>query len=480
MKLLAIDAGASGGKAILGEFTDKLHLTEVRRFPNAMIEVDNRRRWDVDALFKEVVECIAAVPDADSVGISTWGVDYGYIGPDGTLLDKSFAYRDSRTEETVPIVHGKISFEKLYSITGIQHMPINTIYQVADDLESRPDLVESADKLLMMPELLGYMLTGVPVAEYTNASTSGMLDAATRQWSGEILDAIGFPSGLLAEISQPGEIKVHLKKEIAKQTGSKAGFIFTACHDTASAVAAIPLDRADSAYISSGTWSLIGQEIDGPILTDEARDANLTNEGGVGGKIRFLKNVTGLWIIQELQRVWKNDGYDYSFDRICELASEAPAFQALLNPDDPSFVSPDDMSMAIAEYRTLNGQPIPEGMGGVARCVFESLAVAYRRIILELENVTGRRVQELNVVGGGCNNPLLCKLTANACEVPLVAGPAEASAIGNILVQAISHGIVKDIEEGRRLIAESVKPVKYTPDSDDRWIESAKRFEKLV
>jgi rhamnulokinase len=478
LKFLAIDIGASGGKAIVGEFErEKLSVREVRRFPNGFIEVDGHKRWDIMRLFDEVVACIAAAPDADSVAIDAWGVDYGYIGAGGSVPEMPFAYRDNRTERSIPQVHGKIPFDRLYSISGIQHLPFNTIYQVADDLESRPEIVNSSKNLLMIPELLAYLLTGEPVAEYTSASTSGMLDARTRDWSPEILKAVGFSSGQLAGIVMPGELRVPLKKGITDITGSKASFVYTACHDTGSAVAGIPAAGNDWAYISSGTWSLVGMELDEPILNDKAREANFTNEGGAGGKIRFLKNVTGLWIIQELQRVWKEDGCDRSIETICTDAAKAPAFQSLINPDDPIFVAPFDMTVAIADFRTRTMQPIPEGMSGVARCVFESLALACRRVVSKLEDLTRQKIRRLHVVGGGSRNTLLCQMTADACNVPFIAGPAEATAVGNILIQAISHGVIKDLGQGRRLVADSFESQEYTPSGDPAWVDAAGRFE---
>ncbi len=482
MKLLAIDIGASGGRAVLGDFsTPQLRLSEVYRFPNSFVEVRGHKHWDILRLLRETKECLRrAGPDVVSMGIDTWGVDYGYVGADGDLMGLPFAYRDARTANAIERVHEKIPVSKLYSITGIQHLPFNTIYQIADDVAARPWLVERSHKLLMMPELLSYLLTGECVAEYTNASTTALLDASKRCWSDEVLETIGFPGDRLARIVQPGEVQVPLAREIAQETGSQTRLVYPACHDTGSAVAAVPAQGEDWVYISSGTWSLMGMELPTPILTEEASAHNFTNEGGVAGTIRFLSNVMGLWIIQELRRGWVREDRDLGFSIICGKAEAAPAFGSLINPDHPSFMAPDDMGEAIANFCQHTGQPVPEGVGPLARCVFESLALAYARVLGQLRDVTGRTVERLYVVGGGSQNALLCQMTADACQLPLSAGPAEATALGNLLMQAIVQGDLSNMLQGRRLIAFSFPPVEYFPAQAERWEETTDRFERLT
>jgi rhamnulokinase len=476
VKLLAIDIGASGGKAVLGEPAgDRLEIREIRRFTNGFVDINGHKHWNILSLLDEVKACLLAVPDADSVGIDTWGVDYGYVDSDGDILGLPFAYRDARTESAVGIVHAAIPFEKLYELTGIQHLPFNTIYQIADDLVSRPWLVENADKLLMIPELLGCLLTGEKFGEYTNASTSGLLDVNERTWSKEILDAIGFPIDHLPKLIHPG--KIPLSEQIAKETGSHASFCYVACHDTASAVAGIPVETAPGnwAYISSGTWSLVGMELDHPIVSNVAREANFTNEGGVGGKIRFLKNVTGLWILEELRREWQLKGERVDFDTIIAAAEKAPTFRSIINPDHVSFVAPDNMRDVIREYCRESGQTIPDGIGPLSRCVFESLAMAYNRKIEKLSEITGLIIDRIHVIGGGSRNQLLCQMTADACGIPVIAGPVEAASIGNILVQAISNGLIDDIGEGRRLIKSVVELKSYEPMNHNLWEKVEKK-----
>jgi len=479
MRLLAIDIGASSGKAVLGDFSGStLKTKEVRRFSNGFIEVNGHKHWDILRLFEEVKECLRAAPEADCVGVDAWGVDYGYVGRDGDLLGLPFAYRDSRIEKSIPIVHSKVPFEELYRLTGIQFLPFNTIYQVAEDLESRPWLIENAGKLLMIPELLGWMLTGESVGEYTNASTSALLDVHKREWAADILERIGFPPDRLPRLIMPGTLRLPMTKRIAEETGCRAQFAFVACHDTASAVAGIPADGENWAFISSGTWSLVGMELPEPITTDAARDANFTNEGGMDGKIRFLTNVTGLWLLDELRRAWERNDEDVDFETILRQAEKAPPFRSLVDPDDPSFAAPPDMRVAIREFCLQTGQTVPNGIGPFSRCVFESLALAYRRKIEKVQEITGRKIDRINVVGGGSRNRLLCQLTADACGVPVIAGPAEASAIGNLLMQGVICGLVRSVPEGRRMVRASCELTTYVPTKHEMWKGPAEGFQR--
>jgi rhamnulokinase len=484
MKLLAIDLGASGGKAVLGEFTDgRLETRELRRFPNGLVDVHGHKHWPVLRLLEEVKECLrAAGPDLASAAIDTWGVDYGYVGRDGDLLGLPFAYRDGRTAAAIERIHRRLPPGKLYALNGLQFLFFNTLYQVADDLEARPWLVERADKLLLMPDLLGFLLTRRAVAEYTIASTTGMLDARARRWSSEVLSVIGFPTERLAELAAPGEVRAPLAAEVARETGSRAQIIFPAGHDTASAVAAVPGAGDDWAFLSSGTWFLVGAEIPAPILSEAARTLNFTNEGGIAGTIRFLKNVTGLWILEELRRGWSRAGRELDWPTIASESQHAPALATLINPDDPTFAAPVDMAAAIGDFCHRTHQPPPEGVGPTARCVFESLALACRRTLAHLSNLTGKTIRKLHVVGGGCRNELLCAMLADACRLPVYAGPAEATAAGNLLVQAMSLGLVKDLAQGRKLVAASSQVREHLPQSDSAgaWDQAAGRFERFL
>jgi rhamnulokinase len=464
MKLLAIDIGASSGRGILGELNGgKLTLSEVHRFENHPVEIDGHKLWDIDGLREELLACLRNAPDAQSVGIDTWGVDYGYIGADGAVIGTPFAYRDDRTIPMVDAVHGRIPFDRLYEISGIQFMRLNSIYQFADDVASRPDVLDRAERMLFMPDLLAYLLTGAPATEYSIASTSGVLDCCARDWSDEILDALGYPRRLLGETVQPGTHRAALRPAIAAETGCSATVISPAGHDTASAVVAAPLADANSMYISSGTWSLAGMDLAEPILTPEAREANFTNEGGVGGTIRFLKNVMGLWLIQELRRIWAAEDNALTFAEICEEAEQAPAAVSLFDANHESLLAPADMRAAIQELCRESGQPVPEGIGPLARSVFESLATAYRDCLEQIQRLTGRTVERIHVVGGGVQNKLLCQMTADACGVPVYGGPVEATAIGNLLVQAIALGAVSDITEARSIVRTTFPLDEYSP-----------------
>jgi len=482
MRMLAIDIGASGGKAVLGEIDgNSLTTTEVRRFPNAFVDIGGHKHWDIVRLFDEVKKCLATTPDVDTFGIDTWGVDYGYVGYDNDLLGLPFAYRDSRTDQMVPYLRNLITTEKLYSITGIQHMPFNTVYQLADDVLNRPWILANARCMLMIPELLGFMMTGVPASEYTNASTTGLIDLKTREWSDTIIDKISFPTDLLLRpVNRPGALKFDMLKSVASETGSRAKLVLTATHDTASAVAAIPARTENWAFISSGTWSLVGMELDEPVVTNDARKANFTNEGGTDGKIRFLRNVTGLWLLEELRRMWKKDGMDISYDEILTEIESAPRFKSLVNPDHPSFVAPDDMRVAIREFCKSTDQTVPNGVGPFARCVFESLALMYRKKIIQLSEITGRSIETIHIVGGGSKNGLLNQMTADACGIPVFAGPSEGTALGNLLVQACSNHDFGSIAYGRRIIANTVEPELFEPSGTDDWLNVTAKFDSLL
>jgi len=481
MKLLAIDIGASSGRGILGELDgETLSLTEIHRFENHPVEIDGHKHWDIDRLRGELIECLRKAPHAESVGIDTWGVDYGYIGKDGELIGRPFAYRDERTEPMVDAVHARIPFERLYAIAGIQFMRLNTIYQVADDVANRPDVLDRADRMLFMPDLLSYLLTGSPVTEYSIASTSEMLDCRSRDWSDEILGTLGYPRRLLGQVTQPGAHRAALRPEIASRTGCRSTVISSGGHDTASAVAAAPLADADSMYISSGTWSLAGMELEQPILTDAAREANFTNEGGVGGTIRFLKNVMGLWLVQELQRLWATEGNVLTFADICDEARKAQPFVSLFDANHEALLAPDDMRSAIQTLCRAAGEPAPEGVGPLARSVFESLAMAYRVCVEQLERLTGRSVGRIHIVGGGVQNRLLCQMTADASGRTVYAGPVEATAIGNLLIQAVALGSVADLDAARGIVRATFPLEDYTPKDQAEWAAAWERYGELT
>jgi rhamnulokinase len=483
MKLLAIDIGASSGRAIEGELGDaSFAMTEVHRFENAMVERGEHKHWDAEQLNAEVRASLTkADPAVESVGIDTWGVDYGYFDADGNRLADPFAYRDERTLAVVDDVHERVGGrQRLYGINGLQYLSFNTIYQVAEDVASRPELVERAARVQMMPELLSFALTGEFVAEYSIASTSGLIDATTRTWSDDLMRTLGIPRELFTDpVSRPGEAKAPLRPEVASETRSAAEVVLPGCHDTASAVAACPMADEHAMYISSGTWSLAGVELDEPVLTPAAMAANFTNEGGVEGTIRFLKNVMGLWLVQELRRGWADAGTDLDFGAICDAAAGAPAFASLFDPNQQRFLAPKDMLAEIRSECGRTGQPQPDDVGPAARAVFESLAMAYRQCLEQIQTLTGRTIQCVNVVGGGVQNRLLCQMTADACGVPVVAGPVEATAIGNLLVQAIARGAVSDVAAARQLVRDTSELVTYEPQSRDEWEAAWDRWRGL-
>lgn len=457
MKFVAVDLGASSGRTIVGDIAPgHIELEESHRFDNQMTDVDGEKHWDIEPLVMEVRTGIRqAGDDIQGIGIDTWGVDFGLLSFDEKLLGQPFAYRDARHATAMPEVYERISKERLYEISGLQEMGFNSIFQIMAEKIRRPEILEEAAQLLFIPELLVWKLTGIAATEYTIASTSGMLDAETRDWSDEVIEALDLPRHMFGAIEHPGAT-VGAYHDIP--------VCLPAMHDTGSAVVAVPaVDGGNWAYLSSGTWSLIGAELDEPILTAAARDANFTNEGGVDGKIRFLKNVNGLWLIQECRRMWAEQGQLLTFAQIAGAAELTSDFDATIDPNDPCFLAPDNMLEAITQYCRQTAQQQPETTGEFARCCYVSLAKAYRREMDKLASVTGKRYERLHVVGGGAQAELLNQLTADHCEMPVYAGPAEATAIGNLCMLAKANGVFSSLDEIRQTIAEAF-PVKiYQP-----------------
>ena len=456
MKFLAVDLGASSGRTIVADLNaGKITLTETHRFENQMLDLNGEKHWDFERLMGEVQAGIGKSGAVDGIGVDTWGVDYGLLDAKGKLLDRPFAYRDSRHEKAMPVVYGKLPKAKLYGLAGIQEMSLNSIFQLVAEQMLRPEVLKRAKRLLFIPELINYRLTGKKVSEYTICSTSGLLDARTRQWSDDALTALGLPRGIFGEVRFPGE-------RVGDYQGTPV--FLPATHDTGSAVAAVPaIEGGDWAYLSSGTWSLIGAELDQPVLNEAAAAANFTNEGGVDGKIRFLKNVNGLWLIQECRRIWADEGRKLSFAEIAAAAEQAPHFTSVINPNDPRFLAPANMPAAIAAACRETGQAEPKSIGETARCCYQSLAEAYRRELAGLAQVTGKRFQRLHIVGGGSQAELLNQLTADRCQVPVIAGPVEATALGNVGVQARAHGLFKDLRALREAIAAAFPVKVYQP-----------------
>jgi rhamnulokinase len=478
---LAVDLGAESGRVVLGRF-DGAHvsLEEVHRFSNAPVKLSDGLHWDVLRIFGEVKEGVAKAireEHVEGVGIDSWGVDFGLLDRDGALVSNPYHHRDARTEGMIEEAFGLVPREELYGTTGIQILPINTLYQLLA-MRGSP-LLEAAETLLLVPDLINYWLTGERASEYTNATTTQLIDLETGGWSQELLEKLDLPSRLFGPIVSPGTELGPVLPEMAEEVGALPVFA-VASHDTASAVVGVPAQADDFAYISSGTWSLVGVETRKPVVTPEAMEANFTNEGGFGGRTRFLKNVMGLWILQECRRQWARDGSKYSYEELAHLAEEAPS-GPLVDPDHHAFLAPGDMASRVRAFCERTGQTPPEEPAAIARCVFESLALKYASAIEQAQSLTGRNVGSINVVGGGSQNALLCQLTADASGLPMVAGPVEATAMGNVMVQAFAQSRVGSLEEIRSVVGGSFEASTYEPGGDgEEWTGLRERFSKLL
>lgn len=487
-KMLAIDLGASSGRGIIGSWDgEKIALQEIHRFSNDPVMMPGGFFWDTPRLLHDVKAAILAASHAggvDTIGIDTWGVDYGYLDKTGALLSLPYHYRDTRTDGIQDYVFGKFaSRNEIYASTGLQSMNFNTLYQLAADLRDRPWLMENAACLLHMPDLLGYMLTGEKMSEYTIVSTGAMLNAKKRAYDSELLGKFGIPEKILCEIVQPGTTLGSLLPAIEEETGGGgAKVVKVAGHDTASAVLAVPAENEDFLYISSGTWSLMGVESREPIITDLSEKYNVTNEGGVFGTIRVLKNIMGLWLVQESRRQWKREGKNYSFDEMAAMASAAKPLQSFIDPDDLLFSPAGNMPKRICEYCAQTGQHTPENVGEIIRCIFDSLALKYRLTAEKLEELTGRSYSTINIVGGGTKEEMLCRFTADATHKTVCAGPVEATALGNIAMQCMAAGEIGDIWEARCVIRNSTEMKIYTPDQKnaEAWDEAYARFLNVI
>ncbi len=482
LAVAAVDIGASTGRVMLGRAGDGvLELAEVHRFPNRPVEVLGTLHWDVLALFGGVLEGLREAgreaDDIASVGIDSWAVDFGLLDGAGRLLGNPVHYRDRRTDGVMDGVLAKVSAEELYQTTGLQQLSFNTVYQLVAAADAGQ--LDGASTLLLMPDLIAYWLTGVPGAELTNASTTQLLDVRQRTWARDLARRLGLPGHLLPELRFPGAEIGTVLPRVAGQAGLTGRVQVTAVgsHDTASAVVGVPASGERFAYISCGTWSLVGVELDEPVLTEASRLANFTNEGGVDGRIRYLRNVMGLWLLQESVRTWKAEGRPVSLEDVLAEAAEAVPFAAVIDPDDAAFLPPGDMPARVREACRATGQRIPTTPGETVRCILDSLALAHRRAIRQAQQLSGREVDVVHIVGGGVQNELLCQLTADACELPVVAGPVEATALGNVLVQARALGAVSgELADLRGLVA-ATQPVRcYSPRGNGpAWAEAERR-----
>ncbi len=483
LKMLAIDLGASSGRGIVGAFDgEKLTLRENHRFSNDPVFVNGRFTWDILRIFFEIKNSITkTVIDRDnisSMGIDTWGVDYGLLDKNGRLMANPTHYRDTRTDQITAYTKAFVSPEEVYNITGIQAIDFNTLNQLAAEKRDDPEMLERAATMLFIPDLLNYFLTGKKMTEYTVASTGMILDAKTKKYATGLFEKLGIPTNILTEIVEPGTDLGGLLPQICEEVGQNNIRVRTvASHDTASAVLAVPAANDDFIYISSGTWSLMGAELKSPLLNDATRAANFTNEGGAMNTIRFLKNIMGLWIIQESRRQWKREGKDYSFAQMEAWAKEATPFRSLINVDDKSFNTPGNMPEKIRDYCRRTGQPVPESVGEVVRCIYESLSLKYRYTVENIAELSGKPASMINVVGGGTKDKFLSQMTADACGIPVCAGPEEATAIGNLLMQAIAAGEIADLHQAREVVSASFAPSYYQPTAERGiWDEAYGRF----
>lgn len=487
LKMLAIDLGASSGRGIIGRFDgEKLSLEENHRFPNEPVTAAGTFSWDILRIFHEIKASIrkcALSDDKDikSIGIDTWGVDYGLLDVNGKLIANPTHYRDSRTDNIPELAYKTVSQDEIYNRTGIQFLNFNTIFQLIAQLKDNPKIFDIADKLLFTPDLLNYFLTGEKCTEYTIASTGALLDAFKRNWDYELIKKFGIPDKLFTEINMPGSTVGKLLPEILEDVGNiKANVVNTAAHDTASAVVAVPAKGDSFVYISSGTWSLMGTELPDPIISPDSRKYDFTNEGGVSGKIRFLKNIMGLWLEQESKRQWSREGSNVTYDELSEMAVASKPLACIINPDDNVFTAPGDMPKRIAEYCKKTGQYVPETKGEIVRCIFDSLALKYRWTAEKIDMMMGKKAPFINIVGGGTKEVPLCQFAADACARPVYAGPVEATAIGNIAVQAIAAGEIKDLNEARHVVRNSFEIKLYEPQNTEMWDEGYYKFKKLL
>ncbi|MGN0609402.1 MAG: rhamnulokinase family protein [Oscillospiraceae bacterium] len=484
-RVLAFDFGASSGRAIIGIFDgETIKLEEVHRFENTPVQMCGTLYWDLPRLFHEIKQGLVKAAQSggfDSLAVDTWGVDFGLIGKDGHLLELPVNYRDSRTSGMLDKAFELIDKEQFYKITGNQFMEINTAFQLLSLKLQRPDMLKNAETLLLMPDLFGYLLTGKKRAELSIASTTQMMNAVNRSWSETVLDALGIPKNILPEICMPATELGELSEEICRELDIPSAKVISVCgHDTQCAAAAAPTEEEDFIFISCGTWSLFGTETDEPVINEKSAALNITNETGYGGKTTFLKNIIGLWLIQESRRQFRREGKEYSFADLEKMALECEPFKCFIDPDAPEFVPVGNIPERVREYCRRTNQPVPESVGEVMRCIYESLALKYRLTFDEIRECTGKEYRKIHLVGGGTKDGMLCRMTAAACNCDVVAGPIEATAYGNIAMQLIAVGAIPDIKTARQIIAGSDNVKLYSPENTDEWESAYKRYLEII
>ena len=479
-RFLAFDLGAESGRAVLATLSGgKIALEEIHRFRTEGLIMLGRRQWDLARIYEEMIAGLAKcarehTADIDAIAIDTWGVDFGLLDSEGHVLANPVHYRDKRTEGMFDAAYAKVPKEEIYKSTGIQFLPFNTSFQLLALVEAKSPQLAAAKDLLLMGDLLAYLLCGKKACEYTNASTTQLMDPHTRTWNDDLIQRLGIPREILLDPVMPGTNLGPILPAVAELTGihPSTPVIAPGTHDTASAVVAVPVAEGAGnwAYLSSGTWSLLGAELDEPCITDESMAQDFTNEGGVGGKIRFLKNIFGLWLVQECRRSWeRQEGSKLDYAAITDDAAKAEPFRSIINLDDPRLFAPDDMPSLIQQICREIGQPVPETRGQIVRCALESLALKYRQTLNALDNTLGRKTEVLHIIGGGTQNKLLNQMTADACGIPVVTGPVEATVLGNVGVQAMAVGALDSLQAVRKVIGDSFALEHYTPQNSAGW-----------
>lgn len=484
INFFAVDLGATSGRTILGSIVNgKLEQRELTRFPNNIIQTGGHFFWDIYALYNEIIRGLKLVADEKieiaSIGIDTWGVDFVCIGKDGGILRNPYCYRDPHTDNAMEEYFKLINKEKVYEKTGIQFMQFNSLFQLATLRKNNDSALEAADKILFVPDALTYMLTGEAVCEYTILSTSQMLDPRTKKIDSELIDVIGLKESQFGRYVNPSDKVGVLTPEVQKMTGLGAvPVIAVAGHDTGAAVAAVPAQNEKFAYLSCGTWSLLGVETKDAIISEKSFEYNFTNEGGIEGTTRFLKNICGMWLLERCRKEWTDAPADVN--QINKDAMEAPAFQSFIFPDAPEFANPSSMVEAIKTYCEKTGQHVPQDYKEMARCIFESLAMRYRQVLGYLNDMAPFSIEKLHVIGGGSRNTYLMQMAANSTGLEVVTGPVEGTAIGNIMLQAKAAGLVSDMFEMRKIIANSIELASYVPQDTEAWDEAYKRYEEVT
>ena len=487
LNYLAIDLGAESGRAMLGQFDgSQLKLSEVHRFPNVPVRLPDGLHWDVLRLWNEIKTAIGATArrhakQLTGLGVDTWGVDFGLLDRQGALVSNPCHYRDSRTDGMVDQAFRRMPREQIFELTGIQFMQLNTLYQLLALVVNNSPSLEIAETFLTMPDLFNYWLSGQKVSEFTIATTTQCYDPRQQTWAAPLLEAMGIPRRIFPDVIAPGTRLGSLVPLVAEEVGAgNVSVVAPACHDTGSAVVAVPASSPDFAWISSGTWSIMGAEVNAPVINARSLKFNLTNEGGVAGTIRLSKNIAGLWLIQECRRAWARESKELSYDEIAQMAAQAKPFEVVIDPDYDEFLKPGDMPARIRAYCQRTNQPAPASNGAIARCVLEGIALKYRWVLERLEELVGHRLEPIHIVGGGTRNRLLNQFAADATSRRVIAGPVEATATGNLLMQAVALGNLGSLQDARAVVRASFAPVVFEPVNRAAWDAAYQRFLNLI